>query len=267
MHAEKKNFELHGITVVLTRNREASETTAQKVLLLGGVPLIAPLISVHFLEGEYRDSELTCMANYQGIIATSANAVRGLQLRLDRHVNQKFSESLPPLYGVGQATVQAAEKLGWPIRQLPGVKDSLSLAHAIVSTPDLVSPPARFIWPHGQMADTRWLSILNQAGCSVHELLVYRTDTSLWSLELRNHLLTLPKVAVLLFSPSAVFALQQSDPEGRLQSRNDTLFACIGKTTMQSAQDRGLQVAAVAKHPTDTELLSAVIAAIQQGFW
>ena len=259
---------LHGITVVVTRSTEESKATALKVMSLGGMPLIAPLIKVHFLAEDLGATGVGVIeiSRYHGIIATSANAVRGLQRWLGLHAELNSPDFLPPIFAVGQATLRTAEELGWSAQLFPDVKDSLGLAYALVNSFDKVPPHAHFLWPRGQMADTRWVPVLEQAGYKVQDVFVYRTDLSPWSLKLRNHLLTIPRLVVLLFSPSAVFSLQQSDTGGLLRTKSGTLFACIGNTTLRSAQDGGLREVVVAKHPTDSELLQAVSEAIQRGF-
>ena len=102
--------------VLVTRPLEDGEQTARELEARGHQALVAPLLTVAFLDG----AELT-LDDVQAILATSANGVRALCRRtLRRDI---------ALFAVGPATASTARSLGFQtVKSADGDADALALA-------------------------------------------------------------------------------------------------------------------------------------------
>ena len=91
-------------TVLITRAENESKELAKDVRKLGVHTLISPMLKIKFYKGITPSFLKT-----QGILFTSSNGVRALDLRLNPH-NKVFSI---PVFAVGDATAKAAKQIGF----------------------------------------------------------------------------------------------------------------------------------------------------------
>jgi uroporphyrinogen-III synthase len=103
--------------VLLTRPLEDGAETARQLTLRGHQALLAPLLSVRFLDGPE-----IALDGVQAILATSANGVRALARRTQ-------ARDLP-VFAVGPQTAAEAKKLGFAkVKSADG--DAAALARAV----------------------------------------------------------------------------------------------------------------------------------------
>ena len=91
------------MAVLVTRPLPDGETTAASLRARGFVAMSAPMLRFEALP--FHDDEGT---QYGGVIATSANALRGIEPQLAGTVLLKL-----PLFAVGEHTAEAARQAGF----------------------------------------------------------------------------------------------------------------------------------------------------------
>ena len=102
--------------MLVTRPVEDGEETARALKARGHQALIAPLLTVKFLDGP-----AIALDEVQAILATSANGVRAFSRRSPRRD--------VPLFAVGPATANMARALGFQsVKSADGDADALALA-------------------------------------------------------------------------------------------------------------------------------------------
>ena len=102
--------------ILITRPIDDGEETARQLALRGHESLIAPLLTIGFLDGP----EVT-LENVQAILATSANGVRALARRTQRRDVAVFA--------VGPQTAAEAQTLGFAeVKSADGDAEALALA-------------------------------------------------------------------------------------------------------------------------------------------
>jgi uroporphyrinogen-III synthase len=104
--------------VLVTRALEDAEETARQLTQRGHQGLVAPLLTVRFLDGPE-----IALGDVQAVLATSANGVRALARRSSRRD--------VALFAVGPQTASAAGMLGFQkVKSADGDADALALAAA-----------------------------------------------------------------------------------------------------------------------------------------
>jgi uroporphyrinogen-III synthase len=146
--------------VLIIRPVEDATLTAQRLEALGHTAIVAPLISVQFINGP----ELN-VTGTQAILATSANGVRGLARRM--------SARDLPLYVVGSHTAATARALGFT-SVIDADGNSIDLAHLVRRSAD---PGAgRLLYAFGDEISFEFVGTL--AKFKVHPEPVYATPAA-----------------------------------------------------------------------------------------
>lgn len=102
--------------VLITRPMEDGAETARQLAARGHEGLVAPLLTVRFLEGEP-----VALDDVQAVLATSANGVRALARRTSRRD--------VPVFAVGPGTAQLAQEAGFQsVKSADGDAGALALA-------------------------------------------------------------------------------------------------------------------------------------------
>jgi uroporphyrinogen-III synthase len=102
--------------ILVTRPLQDGEETSRQLALRGHEALVAPLMTLSFLDGPE-----VVLANVQAILATSANGVRALARRTARRD--------VALFAVGPQTATEAQKLGFQsVKSADGDAQALALA-------------------------------------------------------------------------------------------------------------------------------------------
>jgi uroporphyrinogen-III synthase len=110
------------LRILVTRPREEGEKIARRLAAMGHQTLLAPLLSVKFLDGAPLD-----LAGIQAVLVTSANGVRALARRTpNRHA---------AIFAVGPQSAAAAREAGF-LRVQSASGDAAALAQAVVRGAD-----------------------------------------------------------------------------------------------------------------------------------
>jgi len=243
-------------TILLTRDVEQSREFITAAEALGASVIVFPTIRIEDPETwEQCDEAIRKLSSYDGVIFTSANAVRrflGRCLLLDQQTNSLN------VYAVGDATRTALEEHGVRGAFVPGEFSAAALAQHFKKR-NVVG--MRFLQPRGSIARTELEDALVQLGATVEPVVVYRTLSGdpAQAREVRD-LIDNGRVDVVTFaSPSAVenFAACLGWEKTVFPS-SKTNIAVIGPTTGQALLDRGWPVAITAQQSTMQGLLHAI---------
>jgi uroporphyrinogen-III synthase len=143
--------------VLITRPLQDGEETARQLALRGHQGLVAPLMSVRFLDGPE-----VMLDNVQAILATSANGVRALARRTPRRD--------VTLFAVGPQTAAEAEKLEFQnVKNADGDAEALALAASHWAEPG----KGTLLHVAGEGNDAKLLGSL--AGFTLRQEILYAT--------------------------------------------------------------------------------------------
>jgi uroporphyrinogen III methyltransferase / synthase len=251
---------LAGLTILLTRDPDASAGFIAEAERLGARVLLFPVIAVQPpLSWEACDRAARALDGYTALAFTSANGVRGFRARCD-------VLGIPPerlarlkVYAVGARTAGEAGRLGFTVAAIPEHFSAAGLAQLFGGT-----RPAglRVLLPQGDIAREELAVQLSALGAVVDPIVVYRTAAvvppgaeEVWTT------LASGGIGVVTFaSPSAVAAFAAIYPAGRLGPLDvRTAIAAIGPTTGEAVRDQGWTPACVAAESTMAGLLEAII--------
>ena len=154
--------DLHGLRVLVTRPQPQAQDLARKIVALGGVPRICPMLEIVPL----RPPQAGWWQGFDWIVFVSANAVRaavaaGLPRQLDAR-----------LAAIGPATASALKKAAFPVAcQAPPPYTSESL----LSLPEFAAPGGkRVLIVRGEGGRELLAKELERRGSTVAHLELYR---------------------------------------------------------------------------------------------
>jgi uroporphyrinogen-III synthase len=145
--------------VLVTRPEDDARETASRLAALGHEAIIAPLISIRFLEGAPLD-----LSGVQAFAATSANGVRALARRTQ-------GRSLP-VFSVGRQTAETARASGFS-HVVNADGDALALARCIANA--LKPERGAVLHATGAEAAGAFAKDLRQSGFMVQTEILYET--------------------------------------------------------------------------------------------
>jgi len=181
------------LRILVTRPREEGEEIARRLAAMGHQTLLAPLLSVKFLDGAPLD-----LTRLQAVLVTSANGVRALVRRTpNRHA---------AIFAVGPQSAAAAREAGF-LRVRSAAGDAATLAQAVA-----------------RWADPRAGVLLHAAGEEASGALCEKLATLEFQTR-RENLYRMEKAARL--PPQAVDAIRQGEVDAALffSPKSATLFA------------------------------------------
>lgn len=246
---------LKGVDIIITRPSEQAQGMVERICDLGGVPHIAPVIEIHYRDSARVDEVVRNLSKYDVVVLTSANTVRALYDAATR-LNVQLPEG-PLWIAISERTKEVAASYGIAVQTYEGVYTSAELANHIVDAyPG--DADTRFLVPRGQLSDTTLLQTLQDAGHNVDDCICYDTVECHVPRDTWQSLLKEKRIAILLFSPSAVKSLLKQVGPAPFRQRN-IQFVVVGQTTKQACEKLGLEVAAVAEHPSAESVIDAVV--------
>ena len=241
---------LAGKRILVTRPRVQAAELCDKLAAQGATPIVFPTIEIAPLD-DYTalDRAIRHLAQYQWIIFTSVNGVKAFWERLDA-VGAGLMPTLR-VAAIGPATASALQAHDVTVTLIPDEY----VAEAIIESIGAVQGQ-RILLPRADIAREALAVELRQRGAIVDEIAAYRTlpaqpDT--------NGLLELQRgVDVITFtSSSTVRNFVALAGEGAISP--DTIVACIGPITANTARELGLRVDVVATEYTMAGLVAALV--------
>ncbi|MCL6636805.1 MAG: uroporphyrinogen-III synthase [Alicyclobacillus sp.] len=237
----------------MTRPHDQAERTAAALRDLGADARVLPLLAVQWCRGPELLAAARAASELDAVICTSANAVRALVAALAEVA------AAPPrcCLAVGPATAAAAQAAGWPVQHWPEVATAAALAECVAQ--GRAGKLERVLYVHGQLAGSALSERLRAAGLDVRAVCGYQTlesaaDAAAW----QSLLAGAPRLAIALYSPSAVRSLQRQCRLWLSSAR--PVYVCVGPTTTASAEAAGLWPVYTAAAPSD-----AAVAALLAG--
>lgn len=244
---------LTGKRILVTRPRAQAADLCDKLSAVGAQPIIFPTIEISPLD-DYSslDRAIAQLKQYHWIIFTSVNGVNAFWKRL----NIVETDSHRPLQhvkvaAIGPATARALQKNGVRAELIPDEYVAEAILEKIGDVKD-----KRILLPHADIAREALAIELTKRGAVIHDVAAYRTLPSVID---PNGIAELQRgVDVITFTSSST-ARNFVTLVGQDIIFSNTLIACIGPITAQTALEVGLIVNIMAKEYTIAGLVAALV--------
>lgn len=236
-------------TLLLTRPQKDAQAFAQEVLSHQPAAqiLISPVLTITPI------GTLPDLSAYAAVVFTSRHAVACFA---HAHIPKKMT-----CFAVGEATAEAAKKLGFLVISSAGAAQDLIL---LVQKTGAAGP---LIHPHGQHARGQIATTLTKKGIPCAECVIYDQIETPLSIQARA-LLTQPQALLVpVFSPRSARLLQPYGPlpnGSEIIAISQTVAACFStqphiKTTVACHPNRGAMLKAVLRRFQDMMLIDPTI--------
>jgi uroporphyrinogen-III synthase len=228
--------------VLVTRPKEAAETLARELLARGHEPILSPLIGICYIEGHE-----VSLAEFQAVLATSANGIRALARRThDRDV---------PVFAVGPQSAAAAREVGFTtVHNAAG--NAANLSEAVAKWADLAAGPLLYAAGHERAG--RVAEALTQVGFLVHIAVLYEAvETDGFSRKAQDALASEAVDAVMLFSARSARLFAKQIRNSRLDKQCRCLVAlCISWAAAEPLSSLPFKTVRVAARPDQEAMLA-----------
>jgi uroporphyrinogen III methyltransferase / synthase len=247
---------LFGRRVVVTRARSQASVLSERLMELGARPIEVPTIEVDPPAdggaGLRRAVAGLAEGRYEWVVFTSVTAVEALM----EQVPDARTLGSTSIAAVGPATASALE--GY--RLIPDLVPDRQLAEGLVEAfPDPPAAGASVLFPRAAEGREILVDGLSDAGWEVDLVEAYRTRAAVPSRE----------VMIDVASADAACFTASSTVTGFLSAFGlaalPPVVVCIGPVTAATAEDAGIQVAAVASTHTIDGLVSALVEVLAGG--
>ena len=236
-------------TLLLTRPQKDAQAFAQEILSHQPAAqiLISPGLTITPI------GTLPDLSAYAAVVFTSRHAVACF---VHAPIPKKMT-----CFAVGEATAEAAKKLGFSVINSAGAAQDLIL---LVQKTGAAGP---LIHPHGQHARGQIAAILTKKGIPWAECVIYDQIETPLSVQARA-LLTQPQALLVpVFSPRSARLLQRYGPlpnGSEIIAISQTVAACFStqphiKTTVACHPNRGAMLKAVLRQFQDMMLIDPTI--------
>jgi uroporphyrinogen III methyltransferase/synthase len=208
------------------------------------------------------DAALEELADYDGVLITSAHAIRHLAERAEA-LGVSLTASATPVFCVGPETARVTREAGVPVQAIPeGRHDAEGLLETLVQR--FEPEGRRYLFPASDLARAFLPAGLVAAGARVDPVVAYRTlPAEIGADELRA-LLAESSVDILTFtSPSAVEQFAERLDAAALRAAASRLVGAIGPVTAEALRRVGLPADVVAERAGVDELVAALAARLE----
>jgi uroporphyrinogen-III synthase len=221
------------VRILVTRPLPDGEAIARRLAAMGHQALLAPLLTVKFLEGPPLN-----LASVQAVLVTSANGVRALARRT--------SERGIAMYAVGPQTAEAAHQEGFlHVRNADG--DALALAEAVSNS---ANPGAgTLLHAAGEDSGHALCEALAASGFTTSREILYRIEKAS----------QLPAEAARALRKGEVDAALFAECAARDDLSTERLAAiCISANTADSLKGMAFSEVRIAAAPNQDALLACL---------
>ncbi len=252
---------LFGKRVLVTRTPAQAGEMASALRAAGAEPVLRPMIQL--LEPEDAreiDAALARIDDYDGLLFTSANAVRFFAARARKQgLGDRLSGLSARILCVGPRSAHAALEEGLSVHLTgSGRGDAEVFLRELVE----VLPPSgrRFLLPHSDIGGTVMRDGLREAGAEVDAVVAYRNLPASVDAEALNRDLIAGALDVLTFaSPSAVYHFFSLLSAGARRAVEGIIVAAVGRTTGRALQEVGVEADVIPPRPGGPELVAALV--------
>lgn len=262
---------LDGKRIVVTRAAHQAESFVRRLAELGAQPIAIPVIRIEPLEDHGPIDGLidglaplaprASRASFDWLVFTSSNAVEVFFDRLTTRALDASALGGVRIAAVGPVTAEVLERRGARPDAVPPEFIGESVAEALGDVSGL-----RIALPRAQIARRTVVEMLEARGAVVTDVAIYRTLPKDFSSEAIEHLRN-GADAVTFTSGSTVrnFVAALEKTERSKDFFNDTLVACIGPATADTARAIGLDVGLVPKEYTTAGLVDGLVQHFTEG--
>ncbi len=243
--------------ILVTRAPHQASDLAAQLEAAGAIPILVPTIEIAPPASfAALDVALTCLATYDWLIFTSANAVEVFHRRAQfLHLAQ-----LPKHIAViGPATLRAANNIGLTVDLVPPLYVGESLAETLLPE----APGKSFLLIRAAEARDHLPQTLTAAGATVTIAEAYRNQFATESIPALQQLFSSPEHhpdAITFTSASTVRNLCNLLEAADLTLPPNITLASIGPITSQTLRDLGHSPTVEAAEPTIPALVGSLIA-------
>lgn len=247
---------LEGKIVLVTRAEHQGQSFAELLGQEGAYGLGVPMIEIKEPPSwKECDKAIINLRKYDGVIFTSANAVKMFLQRMDQ-LNKEARQLLTrrSVYAVGSKTQAVLEEAKIPVTAIPS---SFSAADLATVFDQKAASGKSFLLPKGDLVRDTITRRLRELDAVVDEVVVYineRPDT-IAAKHLHQLLENREVDVVTFFSPSSVVNFVEMAGTDLVSS---VPVAVIGPTTARAAKEFGLNVRIVAKQSTADSLVQTM---------
>lgn len=156
---------LAGQTVLIPRAKAQTEEMAEAVRMRGGNPFILPLLQIVPITNQFSAENLS---EYDWILFTSKNSV----IHFFQLIGKKDLPHTLQVAAIGTKTKQALVNRGCKVAFVPSKFEAEAFVEEFLS---LISNEARILFPKGNLARDVIPTAMQEAGFSLHEMIVYET--------------------------------------------------------------------------------------------
>lgn len=257
---------LFGKRVLVTRTHAQAGEMTRALRAAGAEPVLIPMIElVPSEDTSDLDRALSQLDGYDGLLFTSANAVRFFAARA-RELNKTagFSKLSARVLCVGPQSARAALEAGLPVHLTgSGRGDSESFLRELIA----ILPPSgrRFLLPRSDIGRNLVPDTLREAGAEVDVVEAYRNiPARVDGAALREEILSGGLDVLTFASPSAVHNFFALLDEPARTAAKGLLIAAVGKTTSRALEQEGAQAHVIPERPSGGELVAALAEHVAQ---
>lgn len=247
-----------GKSILVTRERSQAALLAESLDAKGAQSVVCPVIAFSPPSNwAPADRCLERVADYDGLLFTSVNAVEFAFRRMEEKGIPVEGARRVTAYAVGPATAEALATRGIKVRRLPDQFQAEGLASLLEEE---VLRGKAFLFPRARKA-REWLPIfLEEKGARVDVAVVYETRRAVENEGLLREILATARLDYLTFtSGSTVRAFAEMAGSGPgCEAWRAIPAACIGELTAESARKEGFHRILTA-HPSSLPGLVQVI--------
>ena len=250
---------LFGWRVLVPRTKEQSAGLVHKLRSYGAVPEEVPTISVEPPRNpQQMDRAIRGLVEgrYEWIAFTSVNAVKAVREKFEEYGLDSRAFSGLKIAVVGEKTADAIRTWGIEPDLMPsGEQSARGLVEDWPPYDEVLDPINRVFLPRADIATETLVAGLVELGWEVDDVTAYRTVRAAPPPAPTREAIKAGKFDAVLFTSSSTVR-NLVGIAGKPHS--NTVIACIGPQTVQTAEEHGLRVDVMAPNPSADELAEAL---------
>ncbi|HEU0288041.1 MAG TPA: uroporphyrinogen-III synthase, partial [Nocardioidaceae bacterium] len=250
---------LFGWRVLVPRTKEQSAGLVHKLRSYGAVPEEVPTISVEPPRNpQQMDRAIRGLVEgrYEWIAFTSVNAVKAVREKFEEYGLDSRAFSGLKIAVVGEKTADAIRTWGIEPDLMPsGEQSARGLVEDWPPYDEVLDPIDRVFLPRADIATETLVAGLVELGWEVDDVTAYRTVRAAPPPAPTREAIKAGKFDAVLFTSSSTVR-NLVGIAGKPHS--NTVIACIGPQTVQTAEEHGLRVDVMAPNPSADELAEAL---------
>jgi uroporphyrinogen III methyltransferase/synthase len=249
---------LQGCSILLTREHAQVAALSRMFEEQGAHTLECPTITFSPPD-DWRpvDRCIGRLADYQGILFTSVNAVNFFFLRLEETGTPGDRISKIPCFAVGPATARALAARDVPVRAVPDRYQAEGLV-AVLENEEVRGK--RFLFPRARTARELLTRALEDRGAVVDLAVVYETRQAVENRQRLRSILAEETLDIITFTSTSTvrFFGDMAGPGHPDRPWKSLPAACIGEITAGTARDLGFRTVLTAPESTLDGLVRVV---------